>query len=325
MRLLHLLDLLQPTHVAFPAVEFRTQEGANQLCCEGSADHLGADAEHVHVVVLHALVGRVRVVADRCADPCELAGRDRSADPRPADEDAAVGASLLDRLAELASLVRVVDARLGVERAEVDGLVAAGLDLLQHALAQLHATMVERDRNPHRAVTLPGWKARNSGVSSASSCAWIRCGPLQERSRAIRRPPCRPPISCRCCSRSTSATTSTTRTTRGTTTSSSRRGTRRRSCTRCTRLRARSATRTCSRFGASGASSRAIRRRSSPGSTWPPALWDRACHTAWASRSQASAWTRSRTGSGCCAVTARWPRARCGRRSSTPGTRSSTT
>src|SRR6188508_1824985 len=89
MRLLHLLDLLQPTHVAFPAVEFRTQEGANQLCCEGSADHLGADAEHVHVVVLHALVGRVRVVADRCADPCELAGRDRrlpSGSPRRARE-----------------------------------------------------------------------------------------------------------------------------------------------------------------------------------------------------------------------------------------------
>ena len=44
-----------------------------------------------------------------------------------------------------------------------------------------------------------------------------------------------------------------------------------------------------------------------------------------ASRSRASAWTSSRIGSGCCAATARWPRARCGRPSSTPGTRSSTT
>src|SRR4029079_18696662 len=104
----------------------------------------------VHVVVLDSLMGRVGVVADGCADARKLAGRDRSADAGPADENAAIRASRLDRLSELACLVGIVDAWLGVERAEVDGLVASGLDLLQHALAQLHAAMVERDRNPHR-------------------------------------------------------------------------------------------------------------------------------------------------------------------------------
>src|SRR6476661_6501814 len=71
MRLLHLLDLLQPTHVAFPTVEFGTKERADELTSQLRADHLGAETEHVHVVVLDALVGRVCVVADRGADAGE--------------------------------------------------------------------------------------------------------------------------------------------------------------------------------------------------------------------------------------------------------------
>ena len=39
----------------------------------------------------------------------------------------------------------------------------------------------------------------------------------------------------------------------------------------------------------------------------------------------ASCSTGCRTGSGCCAATRRWPRARCGRRSSTPASTASTT
>src|SRR6266480_1786285 len=73
------------------------------------------------------------------------------------------------------------------------------------------------------------------------------------------------------------------------------------------------------------AGSRDTRLRCCPGSTWPRGRWARAFRTAWASRSRASGSTGSPTGAGCCAATARWPRARCGRRSSTPGTKSSTT
>ena len=56
----------------------------------------------------------------------------------------------------------------------------------------------------------------------------------------------------------------------------------------------------------------------SRGSTSPPARSARACRSASASRSPASASTGCRTASGCSAATARWPRARSGRRSSTP-------
>ena len=50
-----------------------------------------------------------------------------------------------------------------------------------------------------------------------------------------------------------------------------------------------------------------------------------ACRSASGWRSRGSTSTGSRTGSGSCAATARWPRARCGRRSSTRRTTSSTT
>ena len=102
-------------------------------------------------------------MADRGADAGELAGGDRSADARAADEDPALGVAALDRLAELARLVRVVDP-LGVRvGAEVDDLVAERCDLLEHALAQLHASMVECDRDLHRSLGYGNGRARALG------------------------------------------------------------------------------------------------------------------------------------------------------------------
>ena len=64
--------------------------------------------------MLDALVRGVGVVADGGADAGELAGGDRGADARAADEDPALGPATLERLAELARLVGVVDPRLGL-------------------------------------------------------------------------------------------------------------------------------------------------------------------------------------------------------------------
>src|SRR5437870_8246472 len=119
MRLLHLLDLLQPTHVAFPAVEFGTQERADELGGQLRADYLRADAEDIHVVVLDALVRGVGVVAYGRADARELARRNRSAHARAADEDPAHGLAAANRLADFAVLVRIVVLRLGLVLSEV--------------------------------------------------------------------------------------------------------------------------------------------------------------------------------------------------------------
>src|SRR5207249_708042 len=107
--LFHLLDLPETAHVGLLAVEYRAEERADQIGGEQRADDVRAETEDVHVVVLDALVGRVDVVADRGANSIQLAGRDGRSDARAADEDAALGLAVADRVPDLARLVRVVD------------------------------------------------------------------------------------------------------------------------------------------------------------------------------------------------------------------------
>ena len=81
------------------------REGAHEVGREIGADDPGAEAEHVHVVVLDALVGRVHVVADCGADPVELARGDRRPDAGAADENPALCLAAEDRLADVPRLV----------------------------------------------------------------------------------------------------------------------------------------------------------------------------------------------------------------------------
>src|ERR1019366_6568114 len=73
----HRFNFSQSLYVTIAAVESCAEEGAHELGSETRADHLGAEAEHVHVVVLDALVRGVGVVADRGADAAHLRGGDR--------------------------------------------------------------------------------------------------------------------------------------------------------------------------------------------------------------------------------------------------------
>src|SRR5919108_2531502 len=146
---LQFLDFLQPAHVALSTVERRAEKGADELAAELCADDLRSDADHVHVVVLDTLMCREGIVARRGADSNQLAGRDRRADPRAADEHAALGLACPNRLADLPRLVGIVDLRLRSVGAQIDGLVARADDLLEHTLAELDAAMVEGARDTH--------------------------------------------------------------------------------------------------------------------------------------------------------------------------------
>jgi hypothetical protein len=69
---------------------------------EHSIRRLGPDdprpeRQHVHVVVLDALMRGIRVVADRRSDAAHLVDRDARADTRAADEDPTVRLTVLDR------------------------------------------------------------------------------------------------------------------------------------------------------------------------------------------------------------------------------------
>ena len=91
---LHRCHLLQPSHVALPAVEARREKRVDELARNRRPDDLGAEAEHVHVVVLDALVRGVHVVTDRRADTGDLACGHCRADAGAADEDAALRAAV---------------------------------------------------------------------------------------------------------------------------------------------------------------------------------------------------------------------------------------
>ena len=131
------------------SVERGGEERAHEVLGEARPDHLGAEAEDVHVVVLDALVRGVDVMADGCPDAGDLARGDRSADAGAADEDAALGLSVLDRGAELGRLHGVVDPhRVGVG-AEVDDLVPLLAQRLEDRLAEVDSPVVERHSDFH--------------------------------------------------------------------------------------------------------------------------------------------------------------------------------
>src|SRR3954463_9219143 len=93
----HLGHLFEALRVArLLRVEPRGNERGYELARERRAHDLRAEAEHVHVVVLDALMGAVGVVADRGANAEDLAGGDGSADAGTADEDSALRLALSD-------------------------------------------------------------------------------------------------------------------------------------------------------------------------------------------------------------------------------------
>src|SRR5207249_6848615 len=86
--------LRQPAAMALLAGKRRSQEGSHQLPSQLRADHPAAHHQHVHVIVLDALMGGIRVVAEPGADARQLVGGDGSADSAAADQDGALRAAI---------------------------------------------------------------------------------------------------------------------------------------------------------------------------------------------------------------------------------------
>src|SRR5690349_3229440 len=117
-------DLAEPAAVARLPAELRAEEGEDALPGRLRADHPRAEGQDVHVVVLDALVGGIRVVADGGPDAADLVRRDARAHAGAADEDPAVRVPVADRIADLRREVRVVILGVGAVAAQVDQLVA---------------------------------------------------------------------------------------------------------------------------------------------------------------------------------------------------------
>ena len=153
------------------AGETRLEEGADQFVRERGADDASAQHQHVHVVVLDALVRRVGVVTQTGANPGDAIGSHRCADATAADDDAAVGAIVLERGRDGLGAVGVVN-RLGAVGADVEHLTRLvgqkGLD----RFFELEPGMVRSDRDAHGhlapAAGSPFRAARNRRRASAT-------------------------------------------------------------------------------------------------------------------------------------------------------------
>ena len=90
------------------------------------ADDPRPEGEHVHVVVLDALVRRIGVVTDGGADAADLVGRHGRTDPGSTDEDPAIDLAVPDRVPEPRGEVGVVVLGIGSVATEVDQLMSPG-------------------------------------------------------------------------------------------------------------------------------------------------------------------------------------------------------
>ena len=246
-------------------------------------------------------------MADRGADPGQLAGRDRRADARAADEDAALGVAALDRLADARApcpgsrrarrrcRCRGRRSRARARASSSSTRSRSFTPRWSNATATLIASYVTANRKREREP----WTSTSSGASWDSSCGSTRCARARRRARAIRPRRCRRPTSPRSCSPLTSATTSTSRADPAN--------------DRLVFSKGHASPLVYGLFRAAGAiseeeflhlprssarGSRATRRRCCRGSTSPPARSARGCRSASAWRSPASGSTGCRSGSG---------------------------
>src|SRR5881409_432978 len=141
---LHRLYLRQPPHVPFLAAKPRLHDLARQL----EADHARPQREHIHVVVLDALVRGIRIVANRRPNARQLAGRDRRADAAAADEDPSLGAPVPYRLAHSERNIGIVD-RIRAVRAYIEHVVPVLAKARRQGVLQLVTTMISAYDDPH--------------------------------------------------------------------------------------------------------------------------------------------------------------------------------
>ena len=124
-------DLCQSALVAFLAGEPGSDECDDDLFCQGISDDSSPEAEHVHVVMLDALSGRVRVVADGCADPMDLVRCHARSNPTPAYDDSAIGVRIAHCPGDGRREVRIVVIGIEFIRSEIIDFVSKSVQPLR--------------------------------------------------------------------------------------------------------------------------------------------------------------------------------------------------
>jgi hypothetical protein len=166
-RILQRRHLGQPPQVAGLAAEARVEEGVNQLARQLDPDHPSAQHQHVHVVVLHPLMGGIGVVAQAGPHAWDPVRRHRRPDPAAAQDDAPFSAVPLQGRPDRLGIVRVVDG-IAAAGAHVQHLAVLGEQERLGRFFQVEAGVIGSDGYPH------GQSGQVQSVISLRSvpCSW---------------------------------------------------------------------------------------------------------------------------------------------------------
>src|SRR6516162_2803585 len=124
------------------------QERLNQLVGEFDTDDTTAEHQHVHVIVLNALVRRIGVVAQSGADPGNPVGGHRRANAAPAEQDAAHGPLLAQGSTHGLSIIGIVH-RIGAVGAQVEDLAMLRGQEDFHRLLKCKSRVIRTYRDAH--------------------------------------------------------------------------------------------------------------------------------------------------------------------------------
>lgn len=147
------LNFTKTADVALFVGEFRAHKSPGEFHAGGRTDDAAAQHEDVHIVMLHALMGRVNVMAESGANAVEFIGRDGSADTRAAEENASVGSAIQNGAPNLRGVVGVVYG-LGGVRAEVNYFMAETTEVFRNDVLQFQSGVIGPYSNLHGASEL---------------------------------------------------------------------------------------------------------------------------------------------------------------------------
>lgn len=141
-------NLFQPPAMALFTSKVRTKKMDAEIFRQFRSDHSGAKHKHVHIIVLHALVGRVGVVAKARANAGNLVGGHGCAHAAAANEDATFGLAMQNaerqRLGEVGIIYRI-----SAVRTRIYNRMALPAQKISEQLFEFKAGMVRCEGDPH--------------------------------------------------------------------------------------------------------------------------------------------------------------------------------
>src|SRR5882757_478393 len=146
------LYFAQAPHVALLIGEFRAEESFHQILRQHDSHYAGPKHQHVDVIVLHALVRGISVVAHAGADAWNLVRRHAGADAAAANQHTALGFFVDHGAANGFREIRIVGG-IFVERANIQHFMPQRTQQIANIDLQLKTGVIRANYQFHRPLT----------------------------------------------------------------------------------------------------------------------------------------------------------------------------